>query len=135
LILAVLHENFKSEQLLPVVMDYKKIYEDIMNSDPKIRLVTICDLDGKIMHSGHRQGVTNLLTPEESKKSLDLAINAWKIRGELAPKIGKGKYVLAEYEKIKRITMPLGDDHVLYITTEVEADDRGIIDKVRRLSL
>ena len=32
-------------------MDYKKIYEDIMNSDPKVRLVTICDLDGKIMHS------------------------------------------------------------------------------------
>ena len=24
------------------VMDYKRIYEDIMNSDPKIRLVTIC---------------------------------------------------------------------------------------------
>ena len=115
-------------------MDYKKIYEDIMNFDPKIRLVTICDLDGKIMHSGHRQGVTNLLTPEESKKSLDLAINAWRIRGELAPKIGKGKYVLAEYEKIKRITMPLGDDHVLYITAEVEADDRVIISMVRRLS-
>ena len=134
MILAVLHENFKSEQLLPVVMDYKKIYEDIMGFDPKIRLVTICSLDGKIMHSGHRQGVTNLLTPEESKKSLDLAINAWKTRSELAPKIGKGKFVLAEYEKIKRITMPLGNDHVLYITTEVEADDRGIIDKVRRLS-
>ena len=115
-------------------MDYKKIYEDIMNSDPKIRLVTICDLDGKIMHSGHRQGVTNLLTPEESKKSLDLAINAWKTRGELAPKIGKGRYVLAEYERIKRITMPLGDGHILYITTEVQADDRGIIEKVRRLS-
>ena len=115
-------------------MDYKKIYEDIMNSDPKIRLVTICDIDGKIMHSGHRQGVTNLLTPEESKKSLDLAIKAWKTRGELAPKIGKGKYVLAEYEKLKRITMPLGDGHILYITTEVESDDRGIINRVRRLS-
>ncbi|MFZ0695592.1 MAG: hypothetical protein WAM88_00475 [Nitrososphaeraceae archaeon] len=115
-------------------MDHKKIYEDIMNSDPKIRLVTICDLDGKIMHSGHRQGVTNLLTPEESKKSLELAIKAWKTRSELAPKIGKGKYVLAEYEKLKRITMPLGDDHILYITTEVEADDRGVIEKVRRLS-
>ena len=116
------------------MIDYKRIYEDIMNLDPKIRLVTICDLDGKIMHSGHRQGVTNLLTPEESKKSLELAINAWKTRSELAPKIGKGKYVLAEYEKIKRITMPLGDDRILYITTEVEADDRGIIDRVRRLS-
>src|SRR5215204_7226359 len=102
-------------------MDYKKVYEDIMNFDPKIRLITICDLDGKIMHSGHRQGVTHLLTSEESKKSLDLAINAWKIRGELAPKIGKGKYVLAEYENIKRITMPFGDSHLLYVTTNVEA--------------
>ena len=54
-------------------MDYKKIYEDIMNIDPKIRLVTICDSGGKILHSGHGQGVTNLLTPEESKKSLDLS--------------------------------------------------------------
>ena len=115
-------------------MDYKKIYEEIMNFDPKIRLVTICDLGGNIMHSGHRQGVTNLLTPEESKKSLELAIKAWKTRSELAPKIGKGKYVLAEYEKIKRITVPSGEDHILYITTEVEADDRGIIDRVRRLS-
>ena len=115
-------------------MDYKKIYDDIMNLDPKIRLVTICDNSGKIMHSDHRQGVTNLLTPEESKKSLNLAINAWKTRSELAPKIGKGKYVLAEYEKLKRITMPLGEDHILYITTEVEADDRGIINRIRRLS-
>jgi hypothetical protein len=115
-------------------MDYKKIYEHIMNFDSKIRLVTICDLDSKIKYSDHRQGLTNLLTPEESKKSLDLAINAWKVRSELAPKIGKGKYVLAEYEKIKRITMPLGNDHILYITTEIEADDRGIIDKVRRLN-
>ena len=116
-------------------MDYKKLYEEMVNFDPKIRLITICDLDGKIMYSDHRQGVQNLLTPEESKKSLDLAVNAWKIRGELAPKIGKGKYVLAEYEKIKRITMPLGDSHVLYITTEVESDHAGIIDKVRKQSL
>jgi hypothetical protein len=65
---------------------------------------------------------------------LILAINAWKTRGKLAPKIGKGKYVLAEYEKIKRITMPLGEDHILYMTTVVEADDRWIIDRVKRVS-
>jgi hypothetical protein len=50
------------------------------------------------------------------------------------PKIGKGKYVLAEYEKIKRITMPLGDEH-LYITTEPEADHSRIIERVRTLKL
>jgi len=116
-------------------MDYNRIHESIMNSDPKIRLVTICDLDGKIIHSDHREGVTNLLTPEESKKSLELAVNSWKTRGQLAPKIGKGKYVLAEYEKIKRITMPLGDEHLLYVTTEVEADHSVLIDRITKLDL
>ena len=118
------------------VMDYKRIYEDIMNTDPKIRLVTICDSNGKIMHSEHRDGVQNLLSPEESKKSLELAVNSWKTRTTLAPKIGKGIYVLAQYEKLKRITMPLGDEqHLLYITTEPEADHSKIIERVRTLKL
>ena len=104
-----------------------------MNIDPKIRLVTICDINGKVMSSDHRQGVKNLLSPEESKESLELAVNSWKIRSKLAPKIGKGKYVLAEYEKIKRITMPLGDNHILYVTTEPEADHSNIINSVHRL--
>lgn len=114
-------------------MDYKRIYDDIMNIDPRIRLVTICDNDGKIMCSVHRESVKNLLTPEESKKSLELAVNSWKIRSGLEPKIGKGKYVLAEYEKIKRITMPLDDKHLLYVTTEVECDHSALIDRIQRL--
>ena len=114
-------------------MDHKLIYEELMKSDPNIRLVTICDLNGKIIYSDHREGVKNLLTPEESKKSLELAINAWKTRSQLAPKIGKGKYVLAEYEKIKRITMPFGNELLLYITTEVEADHSNILDRIRKL--
>jgi hypothetical protein len=114
-------------------MNYQKLYVDIMNIDSKIRLVTICDINGKVMFSDHRQGVKNLLSPEESKESLELAINSWKIRSKLAPKIGKGKYVLAEYEKIKRITMPFGDNHLLYITTEPEADHSHIINRIRSL--
>ena len=114
-------------------MNYQKLQTDIMNIDPKIRLVTICDTNGKVMFSDHRQGVKNLLSPEESKESLELAVNSWKIRSKLAPKIGKGKYVLAEYEKIKRITMPLGDNHILYVTTEPDADHSNIINRVHSL--
>ena len=116
-------------------MDYRRIYNDIINMDAKIRLVTICDNEGKIMYSNHREGVENLLSPEESKKSLELAVNSWKTRSTLAPKIGKGKYVLAEYEKIKRITMPLGDEHLIYITTEPEADHLRIIERASTLKL
>lgn len=111
-------------------MDYRKLYQDIMDLDPNIRLVTICDANGKVVYSDHRTGVKNLLTPEESKKSLELAINAWKTRSELSPKIGQGKYVLAEYERLKRITMPLSNDpenHLLYITTEPQADHLNVI--------
>lgn len=111
----------------------KQHYKDIVNIDPNIRLVTICDSDGKTMYSRHRQGVINLLTPEETKKSLEMAMTGWKVRSELSRKIGKGRYVLAEYEKIKRITMPFGDDYLLYLTTEVQADHLNIINRIRKL--
>src|SRR4249919_3324267 len=113
-------------------MDYKEIYSKVLSVEPNTRMVTVCDKDGKILFSEHREGVTNLLTPEESKRSLEMAVNAWKTRSQLADKIGKGKYVLAEYEKIKRITMPYGED-LLYITTEVEADHSRILDGIRKI--
>ena len=68
-------------------------------------------------------------------RSLELAVNSWKTRSQLESKIGKGRYVLAEYEKIKRITMPLADNYLLYITTEVGADHSKIISGVRELNL
>jgi plasmid stability protein len=123
-------------QKLHLIMsaDYGSLHQQIMNLDSGIRLVTICTNDGKIMHSDHREGVRNMLTPEESKRSLELAINAWKTRSELAPKIGRGKYVLAEYERIKRITMPLSDNkHLVYITTEIPSDHTKIINGVMQL--
>jgi hypothetical protein len=116
-------------------MNYQKIYSEIMKLDPNVRMATICDSNGKIMFSDHKPGVSNLLSPEESKKSLEMATNAWKSRNEFAAKIGKGKYVLAEYEKIKRITLPLGGDHMLYITTEPQADHVKILDGISKISL
>ena len=65
-------------------IDYKKMYEDIININPGIRLVTICDSNGRVMYSEHREGVKNLLTPEESKESLILVLNSWKTRTKLA---------------------------------------------------
>ncbi len=111
----------------------KQHYRDIVNIDPNIRLVTICDSEGNTMYSRHRQGVENLLTPEESRKSLEMAMTGWKVRSDLSDKIEKGRYVIAEYERIKRITMPFGDDYLLYLTTEIRGDHLDIINRIRRL--
>lgn len=105
-----------------------------MNLDPDIRMVTICDINGKIEFSDHRPGVSNLLSTEESRRSLEMATNAWRERTKLASKIGHGKYVLVEYEKIKRITMPLGNNHLLYITTDTGADHAKIISGVQAMA-
>lgn len=43
------------------------------------------------------------------------------------------RYVVAEYGRIKRITMPSGDDYLLYLTTEVQADHLNIINRIRKL--
>ena len=111
----------------------KQHYNDIINIDPNIRLVTICDSEGNIMYSRHGEGVKNLLTPEESKKSIQMAMTGWRARSELSHKIGRGRYVIAEYERIKRITMPFGEDYLLYLTTEPQVDHLNIINRIRRL--
>ena len=114
-------------------MDPKELYGKIMEIDPKIRFTTITSIDGKIEHTGHREGVSNVLTPEESKKSLQQAVNSWNARSDLSDKIGEGKYVLAEYSKIKRITIPMGNEHLIYLTTDVDADHTKIIDGALKL--
>ena len=83
-------------------MDNKTLYDKIMDIDSQIRFAAIINKDGKIEHNGHHEGVTNVLTSDESKKSLQRAINSWSARNDLSDKVGEGKYVLAEYDKIKR---------------------------------
>src|SRR5215510_3088193 len=114
-------------------MDYGKVCNDIMNLDPQIRFAGICDDTGEIKYGGHRNGVTNLLSPEETKKSNLQALARWGLRNSLSPKIGKGKYAMAEYEKIKRITMPIGDDHLLLVTTEVNVEHDKLIKNILKL--
>lgn len=125
--------GFVMSSLLRIrVYKIKQHYDDIMNIDPRIQSVTICDTNGNIMFYRHRLDVQDLLTKDENKKSLEMAMSAWKVRSELSEKIGKGMYVLAEYEKIKRLTMPFGDDLLLYLT-EVGADHSLIYDRIRSL--
>lgn len=85
------------------------------------------NIDEKIEHTGHREGVTNVLTLDESKKSLQRAIDSWNARNDLSDKIGEGKYVLAEYTKVKRITIPMGKEPLIYLTADVKADHTKII--------
>ena len=114
-------------------MDYDTLCKSILDLNSKVRFAGICDESGEIKYGGQREGINNLLSNEEIRKSNLQALARWGLRNSLSPKIGKGKYAMAEYEKIKRITIPLDDDHLLLITTEVESDHGDIISNVLKL--
>ena len=115
-------------------MDYGKLCKEILDLDPKIRFAGVCNDTGETKFGGQREGVKNLLSPEETKRSNIQALARWALRNALSPKVGKGRYAMAEYEKVKRITIPLEDNrHLLLVTTEVDADHDRIIDQVLKL--
>jgi hypothetical protein len=115
-------------------LDYGNLCKEILTIDPKIRYAGVCDDTGETKYGGQREGVKNLLSPEETKKSNLQALARWGLRNSLSSKVGKGKYAMAEYEKVKRITIPLKyNGHLLLITTEVDANHGRIIEHVLKL--
>jgi hypothetical protein len=87
-----------------------------MDSDVNIRHSVITDADGNIITVSHRPGVINYLSEEETAASLKRAASAWKARKELSSKIGMGLYAVAAYEKITRITFPLGENNLIFVS-------------------
>jgi hypothetical protein len=115
-------------------LDYGNLCKGILTIDPKIRYAGVCDDTGETKYGGQREGVKNLLSPEETKKSNLQALARWGLRNSLSPKVGEGRYAMAEYEKVKRITIPLEyNGHLLLITTEVDANHGKIIEHVLKL--
>jgi hypothetical protein len=115
-------------------MHYGNLCKEILGLDPKIRYAGICDETGETKFGGQREGIENLLSSEETKRSNLQALARWALRNTLSPKVGKGRYAMAEYEKVKRITIPLEDNnHLLLVTTEVNADHSRIIQQVLKL--
>jgi hypothetical protein len=114
-------------------MDYDKLCKDILSIDPNVRYAAVFDDTGELRYGGQREGISNLLSADETKRSNLQALARWGLRNALAPKIGKGIYSMTEYEKLKRITIPLENNSLLLITTETKADHPKIINSVLRL--
>ncbi|MGA7369841.1 MAG: hypothetical protein WBX01_11975 [Nitrososphaeraceae archaeon] len=114
-------------------MDLDRLCKDVIGLDSKIRFAGVCDDVGEIVYGGQREGITDLLSKEESRRSNLQAIARWALRESLSLKVGKGAYAIAEYEKIKRITFPIEENQLLLVTTEVDSDHNRIIRDILNL--
>ena len=110
-------------------MDYQRFLDTIMSLDENIRYGTICDMDGNVVCTTKREGVEIYLNPEETKETLQHAVTAWKSRMKYYDKIGKGKYTVSVYEKLRRATFPIKDDHLLLVTVDNQGGHQ-IIDRI-----
>jgi hypothetical protein len=97
---------------------YDELYESILSLDPKVRFVAILNLQGKLVHKGHRREIQSYLDSLDQMTSVQHALESWHLRSQYVEQIGLTKYAMAIYEKIRRYTVPIGQTHLLYITTE-----------------
>ncbi len=97
---------------------YEKLLNMLMDFNSDIRFAAVCDKDGEILWNSKRTGVKNMVPMADTKKTLKRALSAWDERSKITNLVGRGMYVIAAYEKVKRITIPLNNNHILFISVD-----------------
>jgi hypothetical protein len=116
-------------------LDLDKLYNDIMGIDSSIRYVAIQNSSGEKMYGGFKEGISPILNNDELKMMHYYASQRWQTRKNIEHKLGNTRYAMAEYDKLKRITFPIDEKHLLMLTAEVHANHTNIINKTLTLLL
>ena len=111
-------------------MKCSTLVEKIVDANHHIRFAAIFDMAGNVRATKERKGMERLLTTEDTNKWAGMAVNAWKNREQLYPKLGEGQYALVVYKNLKRITMPVGKDHLIYVTFDHDGGQEDVIQAV-----
>ena len=115
---------------------FQEFCELILGVDESIRFVGIAALNGAILATKYRANLIPLLTQEETASSMKYSVWRVESRRILEEKLGKTLYVVATYEKLKRATIPVGQDgqSILIISFDNESDAESIIrNKILRI--
>jgi hypothetical protein len=98
---------------------HEKLLNMLMEFNPLVRFTAVCSKNGDVEWSSQRDNVTNIIPLEETKASIKRAAESWQDRERLSENgTGRGMYTITAYEKIKRITIPLDNQHILFISTD-----------------
>src|SRR5918995_6241502 len=108
---------------------FEEFCELILGVDESIRFVGIAALNGAILATKYRANLIPLLTQEETASSMKYSVWRVESRRVLEEKLGKTLYVVATYEKLKRATIPVGQDgqSLLIISFDNDSDAELII--------
>lgn len=113
-------------------MDCRDLCRQILALDDEIRFAATASTKGKILAAEYRNGLTPLLTPEESGFSLLQSVIRMGMRQSLEEKLGKTIYAFASYQKVKRASILTYDEGggihvVIMVSFDREANHDVII--------
>ena len=96
----------KYEQLLNMIMDFNE----------SVRFAAVSDSNGQLLWNSQRDGVSNIVPIEKTKSTMSRSRSEWDAYSSTAEHIGNGMYSITSYSKIKRITIPLPDGKMLFVS-------------------
>ena len=96
----------KYEQLLNMLMDF----------NDSVRFAAVSDSNGTLLWNSQRGGVSNIVPIEKTKATMSRSRGEWDEAASTADDMGNGLYSITSYAKIKRITIPLSDGNMLFIS-------------------
>ena len=111
-------------------MNFKKLLEKVMDSDPYVRFVAISDMNGNMIDSKTKKGISNFLPPREMDSSIKRAVDSWKSRNEVDNYLGQGRYVLAVYDNVKRITVRVDDEHIMLVALDNRGGHKDLVERI-----
>ncbi len=118
---------------LKLLLDFDKLYVDVMMIASTIRYVVIQNKFGETICGCFRENICPILNDDEFKMMHYYASQRWQTRKNIEHKLGNTKYAMAEYDKLKRITFPITKKYMLMLTTEINTDHTRVINKVLKL--
>ncbi len=109
-------------------MEPEQFVDEIFKLSPLIRFSAIYfEAD---FYSKKQDGVETHLNSLETIESMSDAVLRMEQRDKYSQKIGNVHYIFAKYDKLNRVTIPLGKDGLIMFSTDLEAECELIAEKV-----
>ncbi len=114
----------------------RKVAEQIIDLDPKMRFVGIIDLKGNIVEGIMKKGKTSLESQKEDEHFCRQVAERRKMRAEFDKKLGKVRYVHVERENVTQLVVYTKKNTIL-VTVEPELDIKKkvqIVNSIKKIA-
>ena len=95
---------------------YKQLLNMVMDFNESVRFAAVSDAGGQLLWNSQRNGVSNIVPIEKTKATMSRSRSEWDNYASTSEHVGNGLYSITSYSKIKRITIPLSDGKMLFIS-------------------